>query len=1504
MVVLGASQLTTTVWQQPTSAQTPPGFAVKSKTSSASGYVHRTGQYDLRAKALISKPREAEPRNNRLSRTIGNSRERSHDDAANQNPQAFQRVCDPRTKPSLPSQSATILIDPEVSNGKNCSDTQFLIDKASAANGNLDTPLGCPSGSFAVPIDRYISKTPKLLIQNQLIGPTATVTIGVFRQGSQIPFTVQETLFFNDVEVPSANIDRVHPGSSGPDRIQFRVPIADVNFPAEGASPAQNIIRLQLNATIVNGQIFCPDFYVDWITINIEVARPVLLVHGIFSKPGNWAPVWTQGLEDLGIPNDTIDLRSAFLAEPMSSVPIQTIGTNAGKIRDKVGELQQRWKVDKINLIGHSKGGLDAREFAEDSESVSQLIQIGTPNSGTFAADGIIVGATVLANALSPDGAVIINDLGLEIFPGSYQLTRTYMTGYNFWHGRNKNVRYTALAGVYTRPDCILCDFFDTVLGSDDRVVAESSVHSLNYADNITFAPPSGPICPLFTQSTDLGCDAVHTYQTGSKALFEILKPKIVELEPRDGNKSKSDISLEGGQNTESSVTSASTMSKVGIIQQGQTQTQTIKVDQGSQVFFNLLYHSGNLDLALISPSGQRFDRVTVQGNPNVGVGDEAILGGRMETFRFTNLQAGIWSAEVTAPSVVEPAGKAGYALTGWMLNSPITLAGSFQSSNVSVGNPLRLLGTLRNSGAPVLNAVVTALVVLPNSSKQQVTLRDDGLSGDAPANDGIYTATFASTTLPGTYRVVFQADRGASGGLPAFSREVLSSATVSNSGSAFTGMFTSSGVDTNSNALFDKLTVQATLNITQNGNYRLVGTLADTAGNLQDAKTLITLSAGTRVVNLDFDGSRLYANRVSGPYRLASVSLLEDNSSDPILLDTRTDAHQTTAFQFGAFEHGPIALTKNRSAIGIDTNGNGLFDLLRTTLQIDVKTAGNYTCSAQLVDRNGRMLEVVKATVSFNIGTNSLNIDFDGRKIGANGVDGPYSVTGLVVQGSSASLLESNLLNSPAYKFTQFENAGPTPTPTPTPTATPSPSPTATPTPTPPSCPAKLSQSASSAIVSGNSVSCNGGAPNSFHADNSYWRAFKLTSFGVTGQYSVASVDFGVDVANAAGTGTTQPVTVRLYTNNGASFPGGTRTQIGTATVQLPDLSGTLINVALRATVPAATSELVIEVFTPSGQSTGNQFFIGSNSLAESGASYISAASCGITNPITTAAAGFPNMHVVMDINGACAANPLDAANFFVQQHYLDFLSRQPDPSGLAFWTNEITSCGSNQACIELKRINVSAAYYLSIEFQGTGYLVERIYKAAYGDASATSTFGGSHQLLVPVIRLNEFLPDTQEIGNGVIVGQTGWEQVLENNKQAFASEFVQRSRFTTAFPASMTPAAFVATLNLKADSPLSQSEFNQLVSDLSTGAKTRAQVLRAIAEHPNLINAEFNRAFVLMQFFGYLRRNPNDPQDTDYSGYDFWLTKLNQFNGNFQNAEMVKAFIVSGEYRNRFGP
>ena len=280
-----------------------------------------------------------------------------------------------------------------------------------------------------------------------------------------------------------------------------------------------------------------------------------------------------------------------------------------------------------------------------------------------------------------------------------------------------------------------------------------------------------------------------------------------------------------------------------------------------------------------------------------------------------------------------------------------------------------------------------------------------------------------------------------------------------------------------------------------------------------------------------------------------------------------------------------------------------------------------------------------------------------------------------------------------------------------------------------------------------------------------------------------------------------------------------------------------------------------------------------------------------------------------ITDNDVATGPNPIDTPSFFVRVHYLDFLNREPDQSGLDFWTNQITSCGADQACIQLRRINVSAAFYLSIEFQQTGYLVERIYKSSFGDASGTSTLGGTHPLSVPIVRLNEFLLDTQQIGQGVVVNAPGWEMVLENNKQAFTLDFVQRSRFTTALPTSLTPAQFVNQLFLNAGVTPSASDRQAAINEFGSATNTsdvaaRSRALRDVAENSIFSSQEFNRGFVLMQYFGYLRRNPNDPQDTDYTGYEFWLNKLNLFNGNFVAAEMVKAFITSTEYRQRFGP
>jgi len=244
-----------------------------------------------------------------------------------------------------------------------------------------------------------------------------------------------------------------------------------------------------------------------------------------------------------------------------------------------------------------------------------------------------------------------------------------------------------------------------------------------------------------------------------------------------------------------------------------------------------------------------------------------------------------------------------------------------------------------------------------------------------------------------------------------------------------------------------------------------------------------------------------------------------------------------------------------------------------------------------------------------------------------------------------------------------------------------------------------------------------------------------------------------------------------------------------------------------------------------------------------------------------------------------ALGVNAIDTPEYFVRQHYLDFLGREPDEAGLNFWSDQILGCGKNFACRERRVANVSAAYFLSIEFQQTGGLVDRLYKTSYGRNPLYA----------------ELIPDTGAIARDVVVGRSGWEQQLVANKESFIGSWVERAAFRAAYD-SLSNDAYIDALVSNTELSYARSERDNLLNGLNAGSLSRANVLEQIVNNENFAKARFNEAFVMMEYFGYLRRDP------DESGYQFWLNKLNQFGGNFEQAEMVKAFIVSAEYRARF--
>jgi len=254
-----------------------------------------------------------------------------------------------------------------------------------------------------------------------------------------------------------------------------------------------------------------------------------------------------------------------------------------------------------------------------------------------------------------------------------------------------------------------------------------------------------------------------------------------------------------------------------------------------------------------------------------------------------------------------------------------------------------------------------------------------------------------------------------------------------------------------------------------------------------------------------------------------------------------------------------------------------------------------------------------------------------------------------------------------------------------------------------------------------------------------------------------------------------------------------------------------------------------------------------------------------------------------------------VDDPTFYVRQHYLDFLNREPDGAGLSFWVAQITSCNGDSVCIDNKRQNVSAAYFLSREFQETGFFVIRVQRAAFGHLSQDAAKRITYQ---------QFITDSQAVGQGFIDGKSGADTILDQNKTAYVQAVAGSANFLLQYPTTLSASAFVDALFTTAGVTPTSAERQAAISAFGSGDTAgRAAALRSVAETDSMKNAEFNPAFVLMQYFGYLRRNPTDAPDNNNVGYQFWLGKLTQFNGNYIGSQMVRSFIVSTEYRRRFG-
>jgi hypothetical protein len=249
-----------------------------------------------------------------------------------------------------------------------------------------------------------------------------------------------------------------------------------------------------------------------------------------------------------------------------------------------------------------------------------------------------------------------------------------------------------------------------------------------------------------------------------------------------------------------------------------------------------------------------------------------------------------------------------------------------------------------------------------------------------------------------------------------------------------------------------------------------------------------------------------------------------------------------------------------------------------------------------------------------------------------------------------------------------------------------------------------------------------------------------------------------------------------------------------------------------------------------------------------------------------------------ITDNDAAAGSNPIDGVEFFVRQQYIDFLAREPDTVGFANWVNTLQGCPNggfglnNPQC---DRVRVASGFYPSMEFGERGYFVYRFYDAALGR--------------LPQYR--EFMRDLQRVGGSQSPAQS------EASKIAFIADFVASTEFQSLYTGLTVPAQaanFIAALEQKAGVTLPEPQRSQLINQMQSGQKTAAETLRAFIESQTVFDRFFNRGFVSLLYFGFLRREP------DTVGFNNWLTQINQTG---DSRPIVFGFIYSTEYRQRFG-
>ena len=778
-------------------------------------------------------------------------------------------------------------------------------------------------------------------------------------------------------------------------------------------------------------------------------------------------------LERLGVPN----IRPTEETEAMAKIPPAVtdpmdarhypsdiraylsasadIADNARALNDQIAMVRTRYGVDKINIVTHSKGGLDASTAIEtDGSSVQHLVMLAPPFIGTDLADYF---------ATRPFG---VGSYLESQFPALKDLTRQY------WEDTNPDgppvnyqTQYSAVAGTDSSGmvpgPVVLAGFgYDcfpyTVVNcahiyTNDNAVPEYSaqhVPGLFYGavpDNHYNINQDPKVYNLVYRELDLNdqpsvqpSPASYLDPAGDRATARTASPSYP--------------SLRFGPVVSGSVPS------------GATVTETVLLPPNDVAHATLTWDSGALQMTLIDPAG---DHITAL-SPSVGYTSTAAapdMVGAID-YELPALPGGAWTAVIT--NTTSQGGAAKFQLATSFVGS-VSLATSTQDPTYRSTDTIPITTGILDGGASIGDVTITATAVLSGAAPISATLVDNGR--------GTYAGSLGVLPGPGDYTVHYSAT-GTANGAP-FAITGLSFLTVAAGGATLTGSYTEIP-QAGRYGLYRALVITPTIQVNNAGDYDLQGTLVDAMGAVvASASVHATPPVGSsQDMGLYFDGATIAASGKNGPYMLRDITLT-DMRSGTVTIDDRIHlAYTTAAYMAAQFGDRFLSILPGTTDMATDPNASGLFTQLSLAFTATAALPDTYDIVATLVAPRGQTITLVTQTVNLSSAPTQVTLRFSGADIAAAGLNGPYSIAGMTIVPEShptTYVSYPGFWVTSAYRATTF---GPPSVATPTATAIPA-SPTATAIPASPTATATASP-ASIATTSGLAIPTQTAVPTS----------------------------------------------------------------------------------------------------------------------------------------------------------------------------------------------------------------------------------------------------------------------------------------------------------------------------------------------------------------------------------------------------------------------------------------